>query len=359
LSNRRPPEALLHNVREIYENLKWFYLPDGGCVYPNGEDWELFNNAFDWSELHIQMAAYAQDADAWPLLKKCLATGEKMQARDSQGALYAQEEIVYPGAQQLAGEALARDWLTLQTVKLFVDRPQPLLGVKRLDIGKLILHRTPKAIHTLSWGSVVMAQCVPWRMDRVVSPDQRDGIGHVQLKKNKKVLPVKLVSVEVKNSADGFTADMTLDHGDAVRAELQFRSNADGSFVMREKLTALRDITTSQIATGLIGVLNNPKWIHETHSRKIKFDDQTADVPTLSGKTVESTGVRHIDVDGALGIESSSPLAAQYLGAKKISRGRATDELYLNYLGGERNWKQGQVISIYEATLTPQIDPSK
>jgi hypothetical protein len=359
MTGRPAPEALLHNTREVYENLKWFFLPDGGCVYPNGEDWDLFGSTFDWSEVNVLMSAFAQDADAWPLLQKNLATGEKMQSRGAEGSLYKDQETVYEGAQHLVGEELAREWLTLQTIRKLTDRSLPLLGMKRLDSGKLILHRTPKAIHTFSWGPVVMAQCVPWRLDRVVSPDQRDGIGQVRLINDRKVLPVKLVSADVEDSADGFTADVTIDHGDAIRAKLRFRSNADGSFVIREKLTALRDLTTSEINTGLIGILNNPFWIYESHSRKIKFDGETTAVPALSGKTVETAGVRQIDVDGALKIESPAPLAARYMGAKEMDRGRATDKLYLNYLDGERNWKSEQVISTFETTLTPQADPSE
>jgi hypothetical protein len=359
LSGRRAPEAIGHNTREVYGNLKWFFLPDGGCVYPNGEDWELFNNAFDWSEVNSYMASFAGDPDAWPQLMRNLATGEAMQARDSSGALYKDEETVYGGAQLLAGEQIARVWLALQTFKNFVGESKPLLGVKRLDAGKLILHRTPTAVHTLSWGSVIMAQCVPWRMDRVVSPDQRDGVGQVRRKGDKKILPVKLVSADVQDSADGFTADLVVDHGDAVRANLNFRSNADGSFVIREKLTALGDMTTSEIATGLIGVLNNPLWVYESHRRKIALGDERADVPALSGKTLKADGVRQIDVDGVLKIESPAPLSAAYLGTKKIERGRATDKLYLNYLGGERNWTKGQAISVFEATITPRGEPPR
>jgi hypothetical protein len=251
---------------------------------------------------------------------------------------------------------MAQTWLALQTAKQIVDRPQPLLGVKRLDSGKIILHRTPNAVHTFSWGPVVMAQCVPWRLDRVVSPHQRNGIGQIQLIKGE-FLPVKVISVEVKDAADGFTADLTVDHGDAFRAELQFRSHADGTFDIREKLTALRDATTASIGTGLIGVLNNPKWIYETHQRKIRFDEETFEVPSLSGKILKSSGVKRIDVDGALRIDSHKPLAAHYVGVKKIERGRATDRLYLNYLGGEGKWKAGQVVSDFEAKITPVVEP--
>jgi hypothetical protein len=358
LSGRKPPEALLHNVRELNANLKWFQLPDGGCAFPNGQDWAVFQHP-SALKLHIPMAVYAQDPDAWSMGKVCLAATEKMQARGSDGAIYVPEEIVYRGSQQAIFEELGRCWLMLQTAARIVDEPQPLRGVKRLDSGKIILHRTTAAVHSVSWGSVIMAQCVPWRMDRVVSPDQRDGVGQVRLKGDKKTLPVKLVSADVQDSADGFTADLVVDHGDAVRAILSFRSNADGSFVIREKLTALRDMTTSEVATGLIGVLNNPLWVYESHRRKIALGEERADVPALTGKTLAAEGVQQIDIDGVLKIESPSPLSTRYIGTKKIERGRATDKLYLNYLGGDRSWTKGQAISSFEATITPQGEPAK
>jgi hypothetical protein len=358
MSGRKPPEAVFCNAREIYENLKWFFLPDGGCVYPNGEDWALFQIP-NFPDTHLQMAVYAQDPEAWSLAKDCLATTEKMQARNPDGPIFIPEEIEYPGAQHILMEELGREWLMLQGARQIVDRPLPRLGIKRLDSGKIILHRTPSAVHTVSWGAVIMAQCVPWRMDRVVSPDKENGIGHIRLKNDKKVLPVKLQSANISDKADGFVADLVINHGNAVRAELQFRSNANGTFVMREKLAALRDITTAEIATGLIGILNNPKWVYETHQRRIQFDDQTTDVPALSGKAVEIEGVQRIDVDGGLSLESPAPLSARYIGAKEIESGRATDKLYLNYLDGRRSWKSSEVISTYEATLTPQGEPSK
>jgi hypothetical protein len=358
LSGRKPPEALLHNVRELHANLKWFQLPDGGCVFPNGQDWAVFQHP-SALKLYVPMAVYAQDPDAWSMVEVCLAVTEKMQARGRDGAIYVPEEIVYRGSQQAIFAELGRCWLMLQTAARIVDAPQPLRGVKRLDSAKIIIHRTPIAIHSVSWGPVVMAQCVPWRMDRVVSPDQRDGVGQVRLKGDKKDLPVKLVSADVQNSADGFTAELVVDHGDAIRANLRFRSNADGSFIIGEKLTALRDATTTEIATGLVGVLNDPFWVYESRRRKIALGDAIAEVPALSGKTLKTKGVRQIDVDGALKIGSTAPLVARYVGTKKIERGRATDKLYFNYLGGERRWAKGQVISTFEATVTPQVETRK
>jgi hypothetical protein len=80
LSGRQAPECLRPNVAGIYENLKWFVLPDGGFVYPNGQDWQLFRNA-DWAGAHFQMAVFGRDPNAWVLACRSLDTLEKMQAR--------------------------------------------------------------------------------------------------------------------------------------------------------------------------------------------------------------------------------------------------------------------------------------
>jgi hypothetical protein len=332
-------------------------LPSGGGIYPSGEDWELFLIP-GGMDVHVPMAVFAGDPDAWSLLRPCVETGEKMAGRDPRGALYIQEETYYPGAQQEVMTFVNKAWLALQIAERIVDRPTPRLGVRRWDAGKIMLHRTPTAVHTLSWGARVMAQSIPLRLDFVVSPVERSGIGHVRLQGSKKSLPIVLRSAEVVDRRDGFTADLVLDHGsDGLRAELRFRSNADGTLSIREKLTALKDLTTAEIATGLIGILNDPKWVYETGSRKIAFDERVTDVPALSGKSVEGSGVKRIAVDGALEIVSPASLKAQYRSAKAISHGRATDELYLNYLGGRRDWKKDEVISTYEATVLPIAGP--
>jgi hypothetical protein len=353
MTGRKPPEALLHNIPEIYENLKWFVLPDGGYVFPNGQDWELFKSP-DWMDVHAPTALYGQDLDAWSNLLRCLATTEKMQARDPAGPVYAKEEYFYEGQQHELFCEMDREWLGLQVTPQVVDRPTNPIGVKHWDAGKIILHRTANAVHTVSWGAKVMTQCVPLKLDYIVSPDQQSGIGHIRLKGGMQDLPVLLRSTKIIDDENGFTAELVLDHGEnGVRAELQIRSAADGSLALREKLTALKDLTTTEIATGLIGVLNNPKWIYQEGNRKIMFGDRVIEIPPLSGKSFENDSIQRISLSSGLEITSGNPLHVCYQGATKIENGRATDRLYLNYLGGERSWKQGDMISEYEATLQP------
>jgi hypothetical protein len=351
LSGRRPPECLHHNVAGIYENLKWFVLPDGGFVYPNGQDWQLFRNA-DWTVKSLMMSVLLRDPDAWTLARPCLETLEKMQARSKTGTVYAPGETFFASTQTDLLSSLATGWLVLRMADRIERASRDRVGVRRLDSGKIILRRTGAAIHTFSWGAKVMAQCVPYRLDRMVSPDQLNGIGHVALARPQKSLPIRLRDVKVTSGEDWFRAELVVDHGTHVRADLLFSSNPDGSFTIREKLVALTDVTSARIATGQIGILNNPGWVYERGRRTVAIDGREEDVPALSGKTLGAEGVRELAIDGVLRIRGPQPLRIRYAGAVQPSRSRATDLLYLNYVDREQSWRAGQAISEYEAVVS-------
>ena len=350
MSGRRAPQCLSYNAAGIYENLKWFVLPDGGFVYPNGQDWQLFRNA-DWFGAHVQMVVFGNDRDAWSLAGRSLAALEKMQGRGLSGAVYAPDETAFASSQSDLLSSLSTAWLAIKTAQRIDSAPCDRLGVQRLDSAKIILRRTASAIHTFSWGAQVMAQCVPYRLDRVVSPHSKNGVGRIVAQGQKGPLPARLERADVTQGADWFTAQVVLDHGGQIRAELCFRSLAGGAWSVREKLTATADVTTAEIATGLIGILNNPGWVYESGRRQVRLDGREEIVPALSGKTLGGDEVCEVDIDSALRIRSPRPLHVRYAGAKRPDRSRATDELYLNYLGGKRLWRAGQVISEYEATI--------
>ena len=351
LTGRKSPEAMTFNVAGIYENLKWFVLPDGGYVYPNGQDWRLFRNP-DWIRSHLLMACYAGDPDAWSLAMRSLEAIERMQARSSNGSIYLPEEFFFASTHSDLLRSLALSWLTIQTADPIRDEPTERLGVRRLDSGKIVLHRTPTAVHTFAWGARTMAQCVPCALDRIVSPHERNGIGFVRLKGAKSPLPIRTESVDVQSDEDGFTADLVVVHGDGmIAAELHFRSQADGTWTMRERLTARKAVETQQIGTGLIGILNNPNWIYEKGRRVITLDGAARDVVALEGQTVSAEGVRTVDVDSVLTIEGKPSLQVHYEAATAPRRARVTDQLTLNWIDGPRIWTAGQAIAEWEATV--------
>lgn len=350
MTGRRIPEALLFNVAPIYENLKWMLLPDGGFVYPNGQDWELFRNP-SWLGKHVLMAVWARDPDAWVWVLRTLDTLEKMQARPTGGAVFHPAEYFFASTQSDLLRSLTNAWLSLQLAGDIPNAPRDRTGVRRWDSAQVILHRTPDAIHTVSWGAKIMAQCVPNRLDRVVSPHVRNGIGHLRLAGAREALPLRVQSPDIRETANGFEARLTVDHGKKIRAQLDFRSAADGSFVMAEKLVALTDVTTAEVATGLIGILNNPYWVHEHARRRVTVAGQVMEVKSGSGQQSHWEDARRIVVDDVLEVQSEQPLRASYLAADRAERGRMTDQLVLNHLPGDRTWRAGETLSDYRVVV--------
>jgi hypothetical protein len=208
---------------------------------------------------------------------------------------------------------------------------------------------------------VVTAQYVPNRLDRIVSPHQRNGIGRIRIADKREALAVKLVEAKVTDRDNGFDAQLVVEHGPGLmRAELRYVSHADGRFEMSERLVALQDVTTAEIGTGLIGILNNPLWIYESGQRRVTVDDRTTIVASTSGTTIDAAGCRQLDIDSVLRATGSQPLLARYAAAADYERARVTDQLYLNHIADDHTWKQGEVVSEYKAVIdvTPHSDAS-
>jgi hypothetical protein len=352
MTGRREPDSLQYNAAGIYENLKWFTLPDGGFVYPNGQDWELFRNP-GWIYAHVLMSVFTNDPDAWQLAKNSLVTLEKMQNRNGSGDIQRDDEFEFPSSRVSLFRSLAHTWLALELAQEIDDAPRERIGVLRLDAGKVVLHRTPHAVNSFSWGSKSMAMCVPLRLDRIVSPDQRSGIGRIWIEGSDTPLQVRTIDAQVKSDSQSFSADMVVEHGEKlIRAEIHVASDPPGVFTLRERLVATANVTTQEIATGLVGILNNPHWIYETGQRAILLQGEEIIVPALSGKELQRSAVSTIGVDGVLQITSERPLTVKYQADHQMKRGRATDALYLNYLVGKRSWHKGDVISEYSVRIS-------
>ena len=164
---------------------------------------------------------------------------------------------------------------------------------------------------------------------------------------------MKVNKADVTNGDDCFSSNLVVNHGDGlIRAQLEFESRSDGVWVMREELTALKDVTTRGVATGLIGILNNPTWVYERGRRTVTLDGRATDVKSLSGEVVDGTAVKRVILDDVLVIESDDPWHVRYAGATSAERGRATDRLYLNVLPGEHKWSAGETISKYEVAVS-------
>jgi hypothetical protein len=350
LTHRKLPQALLHNVAGVYENLKWFCMPDGGFAYPSGQDWALFRQV-DWLYPNTVAAVFGDDPEGWVLLDRSLDVLDKMQARAPGGAIYQPGENFFASGQTDKLCQFSRAWLSLHFAKSHEPKLRPRMGVRRLDNAKILLNRTPSSVHAFCWGTRTMAQCMPMQLDRMISPHERSGVGYVKVPGRVEPLEIKLVDVKIESDDASFNVVVTIDHGDVVRAHLRFRSNSDGSFIMQERLVAAKDVATSEIATGLIGILNNKQWIYERGEREVMLGDSSARMASCSGEVSNGAAVRQVAIDSVLRIASDRPLTARYAGADRPARSRVTDELSLNCIEGNRTWTPGQVISEWEATI--------
>ncbi|HOW72763.1 MAG TPA: hypothetical protein PKY77_19355 [Phycisphaerae bacterium] len=354
MTGRRPPEALRYNVAGIYENLKWFSLPDGGFVYPSGQDWSIYRQV-DWLYGNVLVGVFVRDPEAWAMADRGLDVLERMQARSPSGAVYLPEENFFLSGQTDKLNHFARAWLSLHFAEPVAPAEPQRWGVRRFDSAGMILNRTRSAVHAVSWGTRVMAQCVPLQTDRLISPHDRSGVGSIRLKGADSALPVSLSDVRVTNSKDAFAVELVVDHGKPgkapIQAHLQFRSASEGTWTMSEKLVAATDCTTAEIATGQIGILNDRRWIDQRGERRVTLGDQSRTVAACSGELLCGDGIRHIDIDSVLRITMDKPADVRYAAASYPEQSRTTDRLCLNVFEGEHSWQAGQTISRFEATV--------
>lgn len=354
LTGRKTSETFLYNLSNIYDLQKRFLLPDGGYCYPNGQDWAIFRNA-DWITCHATAVARFNDSEALYYLHNAIETAEKMQARNPDGAIYAPGENFFPSAQPHLGYWLTQSWLILHFAKKELKESTPVSGVNYLQDGKIILHRDNKAIQTVSWGEKVMIQMMPMAKDHIVSPDQRNGIGSVVVKNSKdkdSILAVKVRDIEVKPNEKGFYVKMILYHGDLIQSNITCKTNVDGSFTIKETLTALKPCSTNSIETLTFGVLNNPNWVYESGKRNLKIGNQSFEAIAGTGKEY-SAAATVASVDN-LFFKMDKPSDISYKVAKEIDRSRFTDMLILNSVAQKREWKQDEVISERQVTIAIQ-----
>ncbi len=349
LTGRVAPRAVAWNASGVYENLKWMATPDGGYIYPSGQDWALFRNP-QKAHLHLLAAAFEGDPDGWSLAQQGWDAMERMQARSADGRMFLPSEYRFPSTQHDTIAMLGLQWLYLHIADQIRDRPTRRFGTLHLKSGGLVLHRTPNSFVTLSYGAKVMAQAAAMRLDRIVSPDQRSLIGGVCIAGEERPPNPKVSAVDVDVKDDRFTARLSVDHGPSVRANLVFRTDPDGTLHVREELVAAKDVALTRVATGMIGVLNNKQWIYETGRRTLTLDDESTVIPAHSGKILAGEANR-IAIDDAITITSDTPVRVRYVASKGSERGRATDRLYLNYADGATTWKTGETISRYGAAI--------
>lgn len=344
MTGREVPGFLLYNIRQIYDNLKWFSLPGGGLTYPSWQDWRLFRNP-DWFINHIYMSVFAHDQDAFHYAKEAFKCLEQMQGRHEAGNIYAENEYFFPSTQNDLMVYLPQAWQTLHYAQNIVDNYAPKVGVRHFESGKILLNKSEDFLHSLCYGNKIMFLPTVNDNDRVFDSYIRSGIGKVRLKGEQKPLPVSLKDIKIEQTASSYRVLMTITHGDVMEARYDISARQD-ELEVREMLLALKRCDIDYISTSEFGILNNQLWPQEKGYRTLHYGNQSYCFSSLSGNNMKIKSKRFsIDHIRFRLQKRSRGFFSRYIGAQEYSHARATDILSLNYLDIPCHFSEGQVVS--------------
>ncbi len=287
------PDAVTHNAREIYANIKFFSMPDGGLLYPSGTDWSLHRLDMT-AELHVQMERILGDRDAGALADLALGTLEKMQARNANGRTFVPGE--YPSYAGHEPHAACLYAFSLMTARLW-DAPAEvrtaaevwtsLQGARIFDDAHMFVMRTPGSVSSFSWGLRTMGQTVPFTPDPIVNPINhsyaglatpidgaadkpgRLGIGSVALDKALAGDPITVSTVISGYEAGAAHVTVRATHSDRQHT-FSFTALANGTSVYLERWAR-----TPGALGGLLSFTEENAWVYGSTGRRIEHDGRT------------------------------------------------------------------------------------
>ena len=284
------PAAVLHNAQPVYENLKFFSLPDGSLFYPNSTDWDLHRPDTTWP-LHVQMDRLARDPQAGALAEIGLTTFEKMQARHPEGRIYSTDEFTsyqniepHIGVQIATGLMFSRLWPP-------VEKPEPIAavwkqqeGARIFEDGRLFVQRSAGAISSFAWGLRIMGQSIPLGEDPILAPLNhsfvglagevtgdtthagRLGVGSAALEQalaRDRMVPATVIQGE-ESGAVHVTANLRREGFSQV---FSFTALASGKCVYMERVNA----DVRPLHGSMVYLLEQAGWIYGPRQRKIEY----------------------------------------------------------------------------------------
>lgn len=347
-TGRKAPDACMYNVDHIYSQLKLLLLPNGGFIYPTGQDWAIFRHA-DWTNLHAFNLYYYGDREALYWLRHNLHTIDRMQQRHTDGRIYGPNENFFPSSQTLCGLALVDTWKMLMLAQPVKEKKPQQRLTQWFPFGKFFIRRQPKAVHSISWGKRLQFQAMRNAADPMVIPIWGNGIGQIRLKGESKDLAPTLAAMRVDTLPSEYVFHFTVNYGNAVEGQMQVVSKDNGELTISERLTCLRDIQTAYVKTLNISLLNHQHWIEEKGYRTVKNNGRTFRMEAMSGRT-EKLGGKKLVVDKKMHITADRPLNGHYYGAKDWQRSKLYDVIVLNDHPQGESWKSGEII--HENTVT-------
>ncbi|HEX8523891.1 MAG TPA: hypothetical protein VF669_16675 [Tepidisphaeraceae bacterium] len=357
-----PPQSLSFNVEKIYASLKKLTLPDGGYIYPNGQDWQLHRNA-DWFDTHAMMAALFKDPQAATLARVCLNTATKMISRDADGGIYLDTETRFASSQSMLLDLYCEAYLILRAAG---EGPAPisetqlwqqLAGNHLFSFGKFNVHRTDHSIATFSWGRETMGIVMPLEKDTLLTPNVRSLIGIVEVKSDKGTFtrdtPVlksfrRISPIDPATAVPGVPplpptvfaiAGVLTRAGGLLEQPFAFLVLPDGRavYVDSPRLTPqarASETFPARCDFGTLGILNDTRWVHHNSLRMLFFDNGEI---TFAAREAEenapallSSKWYNLDQLGIVVLSSSGQ--ARYLPQNTKAPGRLEQLFHLNHI---------------------------
>ena len=333
------PQALDFNTTQVYSTLKTLSLPDGGYIYPNGQDWQLHRNPH-WVETHIMQAVRFQDPEASRLAANGMDSMERMLARDPNGGVFLPEEFNFPSTQQFTLEMLS---LMQHLVGAHGEPAPPVseealrktqVGLHLFRAGKFGLLRTQNSIASFSWSRQVMGMVLPLDTDLLLAPNERNMIGRLQIAGAKDDTP-KVESVDAMDSTDTLAVIGMMTRGGAARQHFAFVALPDGRAVYVDSTQLTTSPKLIKADMGLLSVLNDPHWVYSNGKRTL-WHEGGSNIFTADGSPTDgavSLKSKWYNLDDKLGIGVLQSSGAQtYTPNHKMGNGRLEQMFALNSL---------------------------
>lgn len=334
------PRILLHNARNVYDNLKALATPDGSYVYPNGQDWGLHRNPH-WIEAHQIVATLFGDKEAARLALNGLDCTELMAKREGQsgGGIFLSSEYFFPSTQHYALEMLGALYAFMGTRGCGPEAVsenelwKKQQGRHVFDAGKFALMRSPRGIASFSWGKRVMGMIIPMQKDLLVSPYEKSLVGSIEVPGIKNEYP-SVRKVEFPDVGKAFAVAGVLDRGrGAAEQRFAFLALPDGRTIYADRLQQTSTTRIKRADLGSLAILNEPNWVYHNGKRTL-YHVSGEQVFAAAGEDAPASEMFNspwYNVDDALGILVLKANGRQtYTPTHKQERGRVEQLLQLN-----------------------------
>jgi len=256
LTGRDVPKACSHHAGDVLDVLLSCIGWEGSPVYFGGNDWKLMNTqCIDVITFELS-GVFFRDSRAARAAGMALDWLRRIQ-RSHKGYFSVRQDLEHNG---LAASRLISCYLMMARLGRGVEPMdehefvQSVAGVRHLEHGRAILHRTPTKFASFAWGSKRLALALPREGNWVVWPHYASYLGLIDGQDGSLRSKARLVNFEHDVRTNGFRVTGTLERlGGQVTQDFAVISPEGDMVVYIERLRAKDGFRPKSRETGVIG----------------------------------------------------------------------------------------------------------